>query len=205
MDDVQLFCESSGRDRGRPTQPGFKLTYADFLLFPDDGKRHELIDGAHYVTPSPKLKHQAIVGNLYWLIRSFLTDHPIGNIYLSPLDVVLSDIDVVEPDLLFVACDQRDILTERNVAGPPTLVVEVLSQSTRHRDETLKLKLYERMGVREYWIVDPEGDAVRVYRPASDTADAFERVNQLSVEARDSLSTPLLPGLAISLAAIFAD
>ncbi len=190
------------QDAIRPTQPGCKLTYADFLLFPDDGKRHELIDGAHYVTPSPKLKHQAIVGNLYWLIRSFLTDHPIGNAYLSPLDVVLSDIDVVEPDLLFVASEQLDILTERNVSGPPTLVVEVLSESTRRRDETLKMKLYERMGVREYWMVDPEAETVNVYRAA---AERFERVCALSVETNDSLTTPALPGRSLALAAIFAD
>src|SRR5918996_916629 len=89
-----------------------RLTYADFLLFPDDGKRHELIDGVHYVTPSPNLGHQELVGRLYLAIGNFLTTRrQLGRVFLSPLDVVMSDYDVVEPDLLFVAGDQQHILT----------------------------------------------------------------------------------------------
>ena len=88
--------------------PARKLTYADFLLFPDDGKRHELIDGVHYVTPSPNLGHQELVGRLYLAIGNFLsTRRHLGRVFLSPLDVVMSDYDVVEPDLLFVAGDQQ--------------------------------------------------------------------------------------------------
>ena len=179
----------------RPASPTVKFTYEDVRLFPDDRKRHELIDGEHYVTPSPRLKHQAIVGNLYWLIRSFLTDH-----YVSPLDVVLSRIDVVEPDLLYVANDQQDMLTESNISGPPALVVEVLSSSTRRRDETLKLELYGRMGVREYWIVDPDLETLTVYRARD---DRFARIGELSLEANDALSSPMFPGLDLPLSSVF--
>src|ERR1700745_1340146 len=94
----------------KPTGSGVKLTYEDFVLFPDDGKRHELIDGEHYVSPSPRLKHQVIVGNLYFLIRTWLDAHPVGQIYLSPLDVVMSDHDVVEPDLLFVSATRVPLI-----------------------------------------------------------------------------------------------
>ena len=80
-----------------------KLTYDDFLLFPDDGKRHELIDGEHYVTPSPNIRHQTILGNLYFLIRTWLEQHPVGRVFMAPLDVVFTQFDVVEPDLLFVS------------------------------------------------------------------------------------------------------
>ncbi len=93
----------SGRDDVRPASPGVKLTYDDFVLFPDDGKRHELIDGEHYGTPSPNLKHQRICGNLYWLIRSYLELHRIGQVYFAPFDVVFSNFDVVEPDLLYLS------------------------------------------------------------------------------------------------------
>ena len=79
----------------KPASPGVKLTYDDFLLFPDDGQRHELIDGEHYVTPSPIPRHQRIVGNLYWLIRSFLERHSIGEVFGAPVDIVLSHFDVV--------------------------------------------------------------------------------------------------------------
>ena len=113
---------------------------------------------------------------------------------------MLSSIDVVEPDLLYVANDQQDILTESNVSGPPSLVVEVLSSSTRRRDETLKLELYGRMGVREYWIVDPDLETFTVYRAAD---DRFARIGELSIEANDALSSPMFPGLALPLSSVF--
>ena len=80
-----------------------KLTYDDFLLFPDDGRRHELIDGEHYVTPSPNMKHQAVSGNLFFMIRSCLDQHPVGRIFYAPFDVVFTHFDVVEPDLLYLS------------------------------------------------------------------------------------------------------
>src|SRR5439155_17091514 len=92
-----------GRDPVKPADPGVKLTYDDFVLFPDDGKRHELIDGEHYVTPSPNMSHQTVSGNLYLLIASWLEIHPIGRIWYAPLDVVFSQFDVVEPDLLYMS------------------------------------------------------------------------------------------------------
>ena len=128
-----------------------RLTYADFLLFPDDGMRHEIIDGVHYVTASPNLGHQDLVGRLFLAIGNHLaTRRHQGRVFLSPLDVVMSNYDVVEPDLLFVAGDQQAILTEANVQGAPALLVEVLSPSTRRRDEGIKRQLFDRVGVREY-------------------------------------------------------
>lgn len=95
-----------------------RITAADFLRWPDDGKRHELIDGVHYVTPSPNLSHQEIAGRLYLAIGKFLeTRRSLGRLILARFDVVLSDYDVVEPDLLFIAGDQRSILTHADVRG----------------------------------------------------------------------------------------
>jgi Uma2 family endonuclease len=128
-----------------------RLTVDDFLLFPDDGKRHEIIDGVHYVTPSPILRHQAISGRLYLSLGNFLAAHPsLGRVYYAPLDVIFSRYDVVEPDLLVVAGDQLDILTTKNVQGAPAIVVEILSPGTRKVDEQVKRRLFERGGVREY-------------------------------------------------------
>src|ERR1044071_5543442 len=93
----------SGHDPMIPGSSGVKLTYDDFLLFPDDGKRHELIDGEHYVTPSPIRKHQQILGNLHWLIRAYLEQRPIGRVFMAPFDVIFSRYDVVEPDLLYLS------------------------------------------------------------------------------------------------------
>jgi Uma2 family endonuclease len=181
--------------------PGMKLTYDDFLLFPDDGKRHELIDGEHYVTPSPNTKHQRVSGNLYFFIRAWLEDHPIGQVFYAPFDVVFSRFDVVEPDLLYLS-NQRvaEIVTTQHVTGAPDIVIEIGSPGTRKRDETIKRRLYERSGVSEYWVVDPELDVVRVYRRAG---DSFARPDELSKEAGDVLSTVHLSGLEIPLARVF--
>jgi len=181
-----------------------KLTYDDFVHFPDDGKRHELIDGEHYVTPSPNLRHQKILGRLYLTIASWLQVNPIGEMFLSPLDVVFSDFDVVEPDLLYVSNERgAEVLTPKHVRGAPDLVVEIGSPSTRKRDETIKRRLYERnSGVSEYWVVDPELDVIRVYRREG---ERFGRPGELGRESGDVLTTPLLPGLEIDLPGIFAD
>ena len=190
-------------DRVMPITSGLKLTYDDFVLFPDDGKRHELIDGEHYVTPSPNTKHQVVLGNLYLVIGTWLESHPVGRAFLAPFDVVLSNFDVVEPDLLYCSHERaRDVLTPKNVQGAPELVVEIGSPGTRKRDETIKRRLYERSGVSEYWVVDPEVDVVRVYRRG---AEGFGRVNELSREAGDVLTPPLLPGLDMPLARIFRE
>jgi Uma2 family endonuclease len=191
-----------GSEDVKLTHPGVKLTYDDFLQFPDDGKRHELIDGEHYVTPSPSTKHQRISGNLYFLIRGWLELHPIGTLFYAPYDVVFSDFDVVEPDLLYVSqARAAEILTPQHARGVPELVVEIASPATRRRDETIKRRLYERAGVDEYWVVDPELDVVRVYRRME---RGFARPVELAREAGDTLTTPLLAGLELPLARVFA-
>src|SRR5439155_11530649 len=88
-----------GSDRVPPVDSGVKLTYEDFALFPDDGQRHEIIDGEHCVTPSPNTKHQRVSFNLTLLIGSWLEEHPIGRLFYAPYDVVFSNFDIVEPDL----------------------------------------------------------------------------------------------------------
>jgi Uma2 family endonuclease len=186
----------------RLATPGVKLTYDDFVRFPDDGKRHELIDGEHYVTPSPNESHQRISGNLYYAIRAWLEAHPIGRVYYAPFDVVFSQFDVVEPDLLYMSHARAAVaLTPLHVRGVPELVVEIASKGTRRRDETIKLRLYERTGVSEYWAVDPVTQVVRVYRRGE---GGFARPVEVSRAAGHVLTTPLLPGLELSLSAVFA-
>ena len=186
-----------------PPFPGVKLTYDDFVQFPDDGKRHELIDGEHYVTAAPNLKHQAVVVNLTGLLWTHLRVHAVGRVFAAPVDVVFSDFDVVEPDLVFVSkARQADLLTAAHISGAPDLVVEIGSPSTRKRDETIKRRLYERFGVAEFWVVDPELDEIKVYRLVD---GRFERTALLSLEQGDVLTSPLLPGLTLRLAEIFRE
>ncbi len=182
--------------------PAYKLqfTYEDYLLFPDDGRRHELIGGEHYVTPAPLTRHQDSSGNLYRLLSVFIYENRLGRLYAAPFDVVLSDEDVVQPDIAFISRDRLAIRRERGAVGAPDLVVEILSESTRKTDETVKRKLYEWAGVAEYWIVDPVLETVKVYLLEG---GSYTRAAELSVEAGDRLETQLLPGLTIVLAQIF--
>ena len=186
--------------RPAPT-PAVKFTYEDFVNFPSDGKRHEIIDGEHFVTPAPTIKHQTVSMNLGTDLRIYLRTHSIGVVFAAPCDVVFSDLDIVEPDLLYVSRERAGMLTEQHMRGTPDLVVEILSPGTRKTDEITKRKLYERFDVQEYWVVDPELDAIKVYRRVE---GAFVRVEELSAEAGNTLTTPLLPGFAVSLADVFA-
>lgn len=183
-----------------PQPRSVRFTYEDFLLFPDNGKRHEIIDGDHFVTPSPNTKHQRASFNLAAAMRNFLKAHPVGQAFAAPFDVILSNEDIVEPDLLFVSAARRAIITDKNVHGVPDLVVEILSETTRKTDEVIKRKLYERYGVAEYWIVDPELETVKIYRM---TDQGYVRSAELARETSNELSTPLLPGFAVPLAEIF--
>ena len=192
-----------GSDPMDPVRSGVKLTYDDFVLFPDDGKRHELIDGEHYVTPSPNIRHQRISGNLHLMIGTWLEEHPIGQLFYAPLDVVLSNVDVVEPDLLYMSNERAaQVMTSLHVKGVPELVIEIGSPGTRKRDETIKRRLYERFGVTEYWVVDPDLDLIRIYRR---TGEHFDRAVELSRERGDVLATPLLQGLELTLQRIFRE
>jgi Uma2 family endonuclease len=122
-------------------------------------------------------------------------------LFTAPYDVVLSNVDVVEPDLMYLSHARADeIMTSVHLRGAPELVIEIGSPSTRQRDETIKRRLYERTGVSEYWFVDPEVDVVRVY---GRDGDRFARPVELSREAGDTLTTPLLPGLTLPLSRIF--
>src|SRR5436305_12018508 len=103
-----------------------KLTYEDYLLLPDDGHRYEIIDGELFVTPSPNEKHQTAAYNLVLLIGNYLAKHKMGRLLFAPFDVVFSDYDVVQPDLLFIRRERKGILTKKNVQGAPDLAIEIL-------------------------------------------------------------------------------
>jgi Uma2 family endonuclease len=187
---------------GPMAQSATKLTYDDLLLFPDDGKRHELIDGDHYVSPSPNVRHQRVLMRLGFAIYNFVQEHRCGEVFFAPLDIVLSIHDVVEPDLLFVSAERAAIVGKANLRGAPELVAEVLSPSNRRYDEVLKRELYERAGIQEYWLVDPEADTVKVFRR---DGERFGRPLLFSRHDSDALTSPLLPGLEIPLDVVLAD
>ncbi|MGH9387498.1 MAG: Uma2 family endonuclease [Vicinamibacterales bacterium] len=177
-----------------------KLTYDDLLAMPDDGLRHEIIDGVLYVSPSPSRPHQFTLGKLHQAIANFLDAHPLGEVYLAPFDVVFTRHDVVEPDLLFVTAARLAVLTDRNVSGSPDLAVEVLSPSTRRVDLELKRDLFERESVAEYWVIDPIAGTIVVHRKEG---ARFTQGSGLSLENGDRLRSSLLPGFEVSLERLF--
>jgi Uma2 family endonuclease len=181
-----------------------RLTYQDLLRLPDDLLRHELIDGEHYMTPAPSRKHQRAAGNLYLILGMYLREHPLGRVYFAPLDVLFSDFDVVEPDLLYVSREREERQgTERYLAGAPDLVIEVLSPSTRRVDEGAKFRLYERYGVPEYWVIDPISETVRIYRLVNGTLQLHDETSRGKGISVPVFTTPLFPGLEITLEDIF--
>ena len=179
-----------------------KLTVEDSDRFPADGQRHELIDGEHVVTAAPLVPHQRLVGDLYLALRAVVDAQGLGEVLVSPVDVVLSRHDVLQPDLLFVSSGRHEIVENRVTAGPD-IAIEVLSASSRRTDELRKRARYEIFGVQELWILDPDIDAVRVYRRAAG-GDSFGRAVQLLAEAGDVLESPLLPGFRLDLKSFFA-
>lgn len=177
-----------------------KLTYADFVRLPDDGRRHEFIDGVHYVTASPNFRHEIVRQRLNFALTSHLKATRTG-LVLS-IDCVMSFFDIVWPDLVVVRTSQFEILTTRNIKGAPAIVIEVLSRSTSNRDRTIKRDLYERKGVGEYWVVDGSRNTIDVQRLHH---GKFAKPERLRKADDDVLVTGLLPGFELSLSELFSD
>jgi Uma2 family endonuclease len=169
------------------------LTYDDLLEFPDDDRRREIIEGDLLVTPSPVRRHQRSVGELVVLLTLYCREHG-GQTYPAPMDVVLSQSNVVEPDVVFVRGENVDRMSDepRYVAIPPDLVVEVSSPHTRRIDLTRKKDLYARFGVPEYWFVDLDSDLIEVYRLGEGGYDSPSVVGRGEI-----LESPTIPGLSV--------
>ena len=178
-------------------KPTVKLTFADYCKTPDD-ERWELIDGELIMAPSPTGRHQLVAGKLYRLVADFVERAGLGCVLIAPLDVVLSDVNVVQPDMMFISNARAHILTEANVQGAPDLVVEVLSPSTAIRDWRTKLDLYAEYGVQEYWVVDPDGERVWVMAREDGALGEVGHYGRA-----DTLVSPTLPGFTAELSQVF--
>ena len=142
--------------------PARRYTYADLATFPDDHLRREIIDGELIVTPSPIIRHQDAVGNIFFRLKSY-SARAGGRAFVAPLDVFFADDNVVEPDVVFIRADHAGQVGEKFIKDAPDLVVEISSPSTRRLELVRKRELYERFGVPEYWVGDLEADRVEIY------------------------------------------
>ena len=173
-------------------------TYDDYRNLPDDGKQHQIIGGELYMTPAPTPYHQEISLNLAFILNKYVKQHNLGNIYTAPIDVVLSMTDVVQPDLVYVAKERLNIITKKNIVDAPDLVVEVLSDNTETIDRQKKMVLYEKHGVKEYWIVDPSEKAIEQYVLKEKT---FQQ--QTTVSDSQKLSSVVLDGCELTVTDVF--
>ena len=174
-----------------------KFTYEDYLNAPED-ERYELLDGALVMAPAPGERHQSVSALLGWKLIQFVAENRLGKVYTAPFDVVLSDTDVVQPDLVFVSNARAHIITPANIQGAPDLVVEILSPSTAERDKTFKRALYAEHGVREYWMVDAAEKSITVSLLGG-RGFAVES----TYREEETLESPTLEGFALDLAGIF--
>ena len=177
--------------------PTIKFTYEDYRNAPED-KRYELLDGDLVVTPAPGTAHQRASRKLTMLLGQSINLTAAGEIFAAPFDVVLSDTDVVQPDLLFVSKERAHIITDENVQGAPDLVVEILSPSTAERDLTFKRSLYARHGVKEFWLVDTDAKTVTVLLR---DPQGFGTIGVCG--EGQTLDSPTLTGFTINPAEIF--
>lgn len=174
-----------------------KFTYQDYLHMPED-RRYELVEGEFFMVPSPNESHQRISAEIEYLLQSYVKKHKTGFVYDAPFDVVLSDEDVVQPDIIYVSKERRNIITHNNIQGAPDLVVEILSPKISYRDREIKRKLYGKYGVKEYWIVDPIKQTIEVL---SSDMPGYKKTGTYDVNT--PLSSPLLPALLIDLNSVF--
>ncbi len=175
-----------------------RMNYDQLCLLPEDGNQYELFDGELVMTPSPNTRHQRIVGQLYAELLEHVTEHSLGELFVAPLDTILDEYTVVQPDILFVSRERVAEVVQERIEGAPDLVVEVLSPSTFHKDLRRKMRVYSQFGVREYWIVDPEEQTVERYERAGEKLQLARRF-----ASHETFQTPLLPGFALEVRSIF--
>lgn len=178
-------------------QANVHFTYHDYLLLPED-KRYEILEGDLIVVPAPNTAHQQILGSLHAALFIHVLQYRLGKVFCAPYDVVLSEENVVQPDIIFVRSDHKGIITTDNIQGALDLVVEILSPGTKSRDLDIKRKIYAKYGIGEYWIVDPIEKTLEVLILGEEGYNSAGTYPNSAV-----VKSPLLPDFRVPLAEIF--
>ncbi len=173
-------------------------TYRDYLELNDD-KRYEVINGRLYEMPAPTVFHQRILNALNLLIYMFSKRNKVGEVFISPVDVILSETSIVQPDLVFISKENKDIVKDR-IYGSPDLVVEIVSPTSYYRDRYEKFRIYEEAGIKEYWLVYPGEKAIEVWVLKE---GKYELYSIASGEGK--VKSKVLKGLRIDLKEIFGE
>jgi Uma2 family endonuclease len=166
-------------------------TIEELWALPEDGQRHELLDGVHVVTPSPGYRHQDILGALFTLLRNGLQAHPDLKVLSSPADIVLGPRTLVQPDLFILRINPAAPPSSWREAGVPLVAIEILSPSTASRDRGAKRRIYQQAGVGEYWVVDPDARLIERWTPSDARPEIVDQVLEWRVDSRVLLTLPL--------------
>lgn len=176
----------------------YRLTYADWIAFPNDSHRYEIIDGDLFVSPPPAIVHQRVSREIEFALLNFLKQNNLGEVLDAPVGVKLGDESILDPDLVVVLTQNAHRIGEQIILGPPDVVVEILSPGTARRDLGIKRDTYQAAGVPEYWIVDPESRSVEVL---SLVDQRYERAGLF--RENSTLVSALLQGFELPLEAVF--
>lgn len=174
-----------------------RWTYADYCRIPADRKRHQIVDGRHFVSPAPSLRHQEVALRLAMELVRAVEDQRRGRVFVAPVDVHLAPGTIVQPDLVVLSTRHTSRLGQKKITGAPDLLVEILSPSHRTLDTVRKRERYERAGVRELWLVDPDTDSL--------VQLVLRRGRYVEVATDGSLvRLRALRGITVDLRAVFA-
>jgi len=174
-----------------------RYTYADYLNI-DDEKRYEIHEGELILVPAPATRHQKISWKIEYIIGGFIEENNLGDIFDAPTDVVFAEDVVLQPDILFISKERGNIIKPQAVMGPPDLVIEIASPSTSSYDTVKKRELYQRYGVKEFWLVFPEENSIEVM-----TLEEGYYVEFASAKGSGKVKSKLLEGLSVDLADVF--
>lgn len=184
--------------RVKVVQP--RVSYADLERAPEDGRRYELYDGEVFVVPAPLPRHQISQQLVLEVLRRYAAQHG-GFVVVSPIDIVFSDYDVLQPDVVFFRRERQHLIDlDAPIRHAPDLCVEVLSPSTAATDRGRKMQMFARYGVPEYWIVDPGARTIEVHH----LVDAAYIVTAVARD-RDRIVSPTIEGLMFGAATVFVD
>lgn len=175
-----------------------QITRYDYQDMPDGPPYYQVVEGDLIMSPSPTLYHQRIAGRIFYLISTYLAKNRVGEAFIAPLDVFLTEVNIYQPDVAFVSNQRSSIIKAEGLEGAPDLVVEILSPGTAKLDKGSKRKIYARTGVRELWLVDPDAKQIQVFELALDPDTPARTVGE-----RGAVTTKLMPGLRIKAASVF--
>jgi Uma2 family endonuclease len=180
-------------------RPQGSWTYDDWLTFPDDGWKYEIINGELHMTPAPATGHQKSSISLSSRLYTYVQDHDLGMVLTAPCDVRLPNQPVpFQPDIFFIRKNNLQIIQETEVIGAPDLVIEILSPSNASYDRVEKFEVYQAAAVPEYWLVDYQAKTIEIF---SLVEGAYQLAKKYGLS--DAITSAQLPGFQLPVERVF--